>query len=62
MERTTPRFDREGAERYVCELSGDQVRCGMVFTSWKMYMAHQTHNKSGPAVRSVLMSTFERER
>ena len=35
MERTTPRFDREGTERYVCELSGDQGRCGMVFTIWK---------------------------
>ena len=42
-----PRFDREGAERYVCELLGDQGRCGTVFTSWTKYMAHQTHNKSG---------------
>ena len=47
MERTVPRFDREGAERYVCELLGDQGRCGIVFTSWKKYVAHQTHNKSG---------------
>ena len=47
MEKTTLRFDREGTERYVCEFSGDQGRCGMIFTSWKKYMAHQTHNKSG---------------
>ena len=33
MERTTPRFDREGTERYVFELSGDQGRCGMIFTN-----------------------------
>ena len=47
MERTVPRFDREGAEKYVCELLGGHGRCGMVFTSWKKYMAHHTHNKSG---------------
>ena len=54
MERTTPRFDREGAERYVCELSGDQGRCGMVFTSWKKYMAHQTHKIGNHGIKSPL--------
>ena len=47
MERTMPRFDREGVERYVCELEGENGRCRLVFASWKKYTAHQTHNKSG---------------
>ena len=33
--RTIPHFDREGAERYVCELLGGHGRCGLVFSSWK---------------------------
>ena len=47
MERTIPHFDGEGAERYVCELSGDNGRCGLIFTSWTRFIAHQTHNKGG---------------
>ena len=46
-ERTIPRFDREGAETYVCVLSGEMENCGLVFASWIKFMAHQTHNKSG---------------
>ena len=54
MERTVPSFDREGAERYVCELLGDQGRCGMVFASWKKYMAHQTHKSGNHGIKSPL--------
>ena len=55
-ERTVPRFDRVGVERYFCELSGDNGRCGLVFTSWKKFMAHQTHNKGGNhGIRSPLL-------
>ena len=32
-ERTIPRFDRDGVERDVCELEGENGRCGLVFTS-----------------------------
>ena len=42
-ERTIPRLNWEGAERHVSELSGDNGRCGLVFRSWKKFMAHQTH-------------------
>ena len=31
MERPIPRVDREGAERYVCKLLGDNGRCGLIF-------------------------------
>ena len=41
------RFHREGAERYVCELLGDNGRCGLIFTSWKKFIAHPTRNKGG---------------
>ena len=46
MERTIHRFDREGVERYVCESEGENGRCGLLFTSWEKYIAHQTPNKS----------------
>ena len=53
--RAIHRFDREGVERYVCELSGDSGRCRLVFTSWKKFMAHQTHNKGdNHGIRSPL--------
>ena len=47
MERTIHRFDQMGAERYVCELLGDNGRSGLIFTSWKKFIAHKTHNKGG---------------
>ena len=54
-ERTIHRFDREGVERYVCKLSGETGRCGLVVTIWKKFMAHQRHNKSGNhGIRSPL--------
>ena len=46
-ERTLASIGRESRERYVFELLGNTVRCGQVVTSWKKYIVHQTHNKSG---------------
>ena len=48
-------FDRRGTERYVCELLGDNGRCGLIFSSWQKFIAHQTHNQSGNrGIRSPL--------
>ena len=47
MERTIPRFDGEGTERCVRGLLGDYRRCGLIFTSWIKFTAHQTHNNGG---------------
>ena len=51
-ERTIPRSDRERPERYVCELSRDRGRCGLIFTSWKKFVAHQTHKGGNHGITS----------
>ena len=39
----------------MCEVLGDDGRCGLIFTSSKKFIAHQTHNKGGNnGIRSPL--------
>lgn len=54
--KTLPPFDREGSERYVCELQGTSGRCGLFCSIWNKYIAHQTHNKGGShGINSLLL-------